>query len=55
MKIFDGTPIEVQVGGGSTIYVCNFPSTADEQWLRDKFQLVEFLTFQLKRHMLILS
>ena len=40
MKAFDGNTIEIQVGGGTTIYVCNFPRTADEQWMRTKFQQV---------------
>jgi RNA recognition motif-containing protein len=40
MKIFDGKAIEVQVGSGSTLYVCNFPPTADEAWVREKFQKV---------------
>lgn len=40
MKTLDGNSIEVQVGSGSTLYVCNFPPTADEAWMRDKFQKV---------------
>lgn len=42
MKSFDGNAIEVQVGSGSTLYVCNFPPTADEDWIRQKFQQVGF-------------
>ena len=37
MRMFDGRPIEVKVGSGSTLYVCNFPPTADEAWIRAKF------------------
>ena len=40
MSIFDENTIEVKSGGGDTIYVCNFPPTADEQWIRDKFEQV---------------
>ena len=40
MKSFDGNAIEVKVGSGSTLYVCNFPPTADEAWIREKFQQV---------------
>lgn len=36
-KDFDGQDIEVQAGSGSTIFTTNFPSTADEDWIRDKF------------------
>ena len=40
MKTFDGNAIEVKVGSGSTLYVCNFPPTADEVWIRDRFEKV---------------
>lgn len=39
-KTFDGRAIEVQLGSGSTLYVCNFPATADEAWIRTKFSTV---------------
>lgn len=38
MSIFDDRAIEVQVDSGSKLYVCNFPPTADESWLREIFQ-----------------
>jgi len=38
MSIFDGRAIEVHVDSGSKLYVCNFPPTADEAWIRAKFQ-----------------
>ncbi|SLM41222.1 RNA recognition motif domain [Lasallia pustulata] len=38
MKTFDGQSIEVQVGGGSTLFVTNFPPTADETYIREMFQ-----------------
>ncbi|CAF9932332.1 MAG: Splicing factor [Alectoria fallacina] len=38
MKAFDDRAIEVQIGSGSTLYVCNFPPVADEAWIREKFQ-----------------
>lgn len=41
MKTFDERPIEVQIGSGTTLYVCNFPPTADESWIREKFQKVK--------------
>jgi squamous cell carcinoma antigen recognized by T-cells 3 len=37
MKIFDGNAIDVQVGTGSTLFVTNFPPTADEGEIRDMF------------------
>lgn len=40
MKSFDGNAIEVKVDSGSTLYVCNFPPTADEAWIGKKFQQV---------------
>ena len=40
MKTFDGQSIEVQVGGGSTLFVTNFPPTADETYIREMFQKV---------------
>ena len=47
MKVFDGRAIEVQVGSGSTLYVCNFPPTADEAWIRNKFSKVCLALFAL--------
>ena len=44
MKILDGRAIEVQIGSGSTLYVCNFPPVADEAWIRKKFQRVRCLS-----------
>ena len=43
LKIVDGHSIEVQVGTGSTLYVTNFPPTADEAYIRDLFKDVSFL------------
>ena len=40
MKTFDGNAIEVQIGTGSTLYVTNFPPTADENFIREKFEKV---------------
>lgn len=40
MKSFDGTPIEIQVGTGLTLFVTNFPPTADEDFIRQKFAKV---------------
>lgn len=40
MKTFDGQSIEVQVGSGSTLFVTNFPPTADDAYIRDMFQKV---------------
>ena len=44
MKTLDGRAIEVQVGSGSTLYVCNFPPVADEAWIREKFHRVRCLS-----------
>ena len=40
MKSFDGNSIQIQIGSGATLYVCNFPPSADEGWIRDKFHQV---------------
>ena len=40
MKSFDGKPIEIQVGTGLTLFVTNFPPTADEDFIRQKFEKV---------------
>ncbi|PYI08780.1 pre-mRNA splicing factor [Aspergillus sclerotiicarbonarius CBS 121057] len=37
-KIIDEHTIEVQFGSGSTLFVTNFPATADEQYIRDQFR-----------------
>ena len=37
-KELDGHQIEVQVGSGSTIFVANFPPTADEDYIRNMFK-----------------
>ena len=44
MKTLDSRAIEVQVGSGSTLYVCNFPPVADEAWIRKKFHRVRCLS-----------
>jgi squamous cell carcinoma antigen recognized by T-cells 3 len=36
-KDFDGQTLQVQLGSGSTIFVSNFPPTADEVHIRDLF------------------
>ena len=46
-SILDGNTIEVKAGGGDTLYVCNFPPTADEHWIREKFQKVGFISCML--------
>jgi hypothetical protein len=37
MKTFEGKSITVEAGTGSTIFVTNFPPTADETFIRDLF------------------
>ncbi|KAH0556858.1 hypothetical protein GP486_005352, partial [Trichoglossum hirsutum] len=44
MKKFGGNEIEVHVGTGSTLYVTNYPPTADEAYIRDLFKDVRTLT-----------
>lgn len=39
-KLLDGNAIEVQLGSGSTLFVTNFPPTADEGFFRDLFREV---------------
>lgn len=41
MKTFDGNAIEVHVGTGSTLFVANYPPTADEAYIRDLFTKVK--------------
>lgn len=36
-KSIDEHTIDVQVGSGSTLFVTNFPPTADEKYIRDLF------------------
>ncbi|KAI9780658.1 MAG: Splicing factor [Geoglossum umbratile] len=38
MKRFDGNEIEVHIGTGLTLYVTNYPPTADEAYIRDLFK-----------------
>lgn len=37
-KRLNGREITVQLGFNTTVYVTNFPPTADEQWIRDLFK-----------------
>ncbi|KAL9597150.1 MAG: hypothetical protein Q9219_005316 [cf. Caloplaca sp. 3 TL-2023] len=37
-KTLDGQEIEIQAGSGAIIWVNNFPPTADEAWIREKFE-----------------
>ena len=43
LKEIDGQAIEVQVGTGTTVFVTNFPPTADEEFIRHLFQQVCFI------------
>jgi squamous cell carcinoma antigen recognized by T-cells 3 len=43
MKTFDGESIEVQIGSGSTVWVSNYPPTADEAYIRNLFKDVSSL------------
>lgn len=43
MKTFDGRDIHVEVGGGTTLYVTNYPPAADDAWLRSHFSTVSRL------------
>ena len=47
MKMFDGNPVEIQVGTGSTLYITNFPAIADEAYIRDLFGKVSESPIQL--------
>ncbi|KAL8947071.1 MAG: hypothetical protein Q9222_006610 [Ikaeria aurantiellina] len=37
-KDLNGQEIEVQIGSGSTVFVANFPPTADEKWIKNTFE-----------------
>jgi hypothetical protein len=39
-KLIDENTIEVQLGSNSTLFVTNFPPTADEKYIRDLFHEV---------------
>jgi hypothetical protein len=39
-KLLDDNAIEVHLGSGSTLFVTNFPSTADESYIRNLFREV---------------
>lgn len=36
-KLLKENTIEVQIGTGSTLFVTNFPATADEEYIRNLF------------------
>ena len=55
MKHFDGNAIEVQIGSGTTLYVCNFPPAADESYVRDKFRQVCPLSKVLNQFQLLIT
>lgn len=44
-KMIDDNTIEVQFGSGSTLFVANFPPTADEEFIRDLFRDVSAVWF----------
>ena len=50
-KDLDGSPVEIHVGSGEILYVCNFPPTTDEAWLRQKFEQVSELASPKSRMM----
>jgi hypothetical protein len=39
-KTFDGNTIQVHFGSETTLFVTNFPPTADENYIRDLFSTV---------------
>lgn len=39
-KSWNGNIIEVQIGSGTTVFVANFPPTADEAFIRNLFNSV---------------
>jgi hypothetical protein len=43
-KLLKENTIEVQVGSGSTLFVTNFPATADEEYIRNLFGKVSSYT-----------
>ena len=53
-KMLDDNTIEVQFGSGSTLFVANFPPTADEGYIRDLFRDVSFPLWFYARLILIL-
>ena len=36
-KTLDGRVLDISLSTGTTIFVCNYPSIANEKWMRDKF------------------
>lgn len=42
-KSFNGNTIEVKLDAGSTLFVTNYPPTADEAYIRDLFSKVSYL------------
>lgn len=45
-KLFDGNTIEVQLDAGSTLWVTNFPPTADEAYIRGLFGKVSYISLK---------
>lgn len=41
-KSFNGNTVDVQLDAGSTLWVTNFPPTADETYIRDLFRKVSY-------------
>jgi hypothetical protein len=46
-KSWNGNTIEVQIGSGATIFVTNFPPTADEAYIRGLFSPVCIFLYYL--------
>lgn len=42
-KTYGANVVSVSIGTGTTLYVTNFPPTADETWIRNVFSKVRFL------------
>lgn len=51
-KTFHGNTIEVQLDAGSTLWVTNFPPTADEAYIGGLFNKVSFFHFHCMTHWL---
>ena len=42
-KPFDGNQVEIEIAGGTTLWVTNYPPAADEKYIRQLFKDVSLL------------
>ena len=51
-KLYGNNVIEVQIGKGTTLYVANFPPTADEAYIKELFAKVSWVTHSVRQSLM---